>query len=1013
MRVGDALIDIFENFSSWFAHSLFQQDMGAYCDLETSEDEYTLVTNDGGLATTIRIDGNRNIIGRQAQNELDEKLYAALKGYLKGRNDHVLQVFFESDPEIVHRKISEALSPSYMTAKRIGLNLGDVLTDQVNKLSRYCVHETSQWTVWTTPVAVPKETMKREWTEKLDYIQKNKIGSFEEAQDPFRAVSAIKSKHESVCKALLKDLKNFGLMGERYSCRESLRIVRMSIHPDSVTKDWNPVLPGDRIILREPGKGNPQDISYAWYPPLRQQLVNRPAAVVETRFGIEAVRVGKRLYASLLFDMYPQDPKPFSAFTARLDREIPYRISYLVEPEGLSKVGLNRQILAVFGSFGTNKERKAALQGLDQLEREGEPVMRMRIALTTWAENENQLESHCSMITRAVQGWGSADVTPDAGDPVAAFVSTLPVYSKSNIAVPVFPPLEDVIRMLPTARPASPWTDGSILFRTIDGKVFPFQPGSKEQDTWVYLIFAPPGSGKSVLQNRMALAFCLSPGLSKLPFYCVIDVGPSSSGFISLLHEALPPARRHEVGYFLLRMVRDCAINPFDTQLGCRYPTQYERSFLVNFIIALATPGGHDAPDQGVADIAGMLVDEVYVMYSDRGNGRPKLYEAHRDPDVDQALIKIGMAIEEHARWWEIVDALFDAGEIHAASRAQRFAVPQLSDLTEICKSDKVRDQFAPEGASALKISTGEELINALPRIISSAIREYVVLSCETRFDLGQSRVISIDLNEVARGGGPEGEKKTSLMYMLAMNVATRNYFINPDMIMEIHNACPENYHVWHSNRAAELYETQKVLACDEWHRAGKIKSQALVGSVEQIGREGRKNKLLLSLSSQLVNDYTPDLVELATGIFILKSENPETTSKLQEKFGLPEAAVQYLEQHCHGPTEDGANFLMILQTKKGRYTQGLVNTLGSIEAWALSTTTEDRVLRKLLYEKMPPDKARMMLAKKFPGGSAMKEIERRRLVLGMTADAEKENIIQELAEEILKSIEGNNDSAE
>lgn len=1003
MKFGDSFIAATEAISSWFAHSLFQQDMGAYCDLETSEDEHTLVTPDGGLATAIRIDGNRSIIGRQAQGTLDAKLYAALKGYLKGRNDHVLQVYYESDPDIVNRKIYEALTPSYMTAKRIGLNMADVLTDQVNKLSQYCVHETSIWTVWTTPVAVPKETLKREWIDKMDYKLKHKIGTFQDAQDPFRVVGAIKAKHGSVCKALLKDLRNFGLMGERYSCRDSLRIVRMSIHPDSVSKGWQAVLPGDKIILREPPSNNESgDISHAYYPPLSHQLVNRRANAIDTQFGIEAVRIGKRLHATLLFDMYPQDPQPFSALADRIDREIPYRISFLIEPEGLNKVGLNKSILAIFGSFGTNKERKKALQDLENLEREGEPVVRLRLAITTWSESERVLESHCSMITRAVQGWGASDVTTDAGDPFAAFVSTLPLYSKSNIAVPVFPPLEDVVHMLPTARPASPWIDGAILFRTIDGKVYPFQPGSKEQDTWVYLIFAPPGSGKSVLQNRMALAFCLSPGLSKLPYYTVIDVGPSSSGFISLLHEALPKEKRHEVGYFLLRMVRECAINPFDTQLGCRYPTQYERSFLVNFIIALATPGGHAAPDQGVADISGMLVDEVYAMYSDRGNGRPKLYEANRDADVDLALAKIGMEIEEHVRWWEVVDALFEAGDYHAASRAQRFAVPQLADLTEICKSDKVRDQFAPSGASPLKISTGEELINAMPRIISSAIREYVVLSCETRFDLGQSRVISIDLNEVARGGGPEGEKKTALMYMLAMNVATRNYFISPDMVMEIHNACPASYHAWHSARAAELYETPKVLACDEWHRAGKIKSQGLVGSVEQIGREGRKFKLLLSLSSQLVNDFTPDLVELTTGIFILKSETPETTSRLKEKFGLSEAAIQYLEQHCHGPNEDGANFLAILQTKKGRYTQGLVNTLGSIEAWALSTTTEDRVLRSALYEKMPPADARQLLAQRFPSGSALKEIERRRLALGLTAGTEEINVIHELALELL-----------
>ena len=43
----------------------------------------------------------------------------------------------------------------------------------------------------------------------------------------------------------------------------------------------------------------------------------------------------------------------------------------------------------------------------------------------------------------------------------------------------------------------------------------------------------------------------------------------------------------------------------------------------------------------------------------------------------------------------------------------------------------------------------------------------------------------------------------------------------------------------------------------------------------------------------------------------------------------------------------------MLLSTNEGRYEQHLINTLGPIELWALSTSAEDVTLRTRLYEKV------------------------------------------------------------
>jgi intracellular multiplication protein IcmB len=68
------------------------------------------------------------------------------------------------------------------------------------------------------------------------------------------------------------------------------------------------------------------------------------------------------------------------------------------------------------------------------------------------------------------------------------------------------------------------------------------------------------------------------------------------------------------------------------------------------------------------------------------------------------------------------------------------------------------------------------------------------------------------------------------------------------------------------------------------------------------------------------------------------------------------------------------------MQIDNSKYEQLLVNNLGPIELWALSTTPDDAALRNRLYEAVGFREALRRLAKVFPTGSAQKEIERRRV---------------------------------
>ena len=148
------------------------------------------------------------------------------------------------------------------------------------------------------------------------------------------------------------------------------------------------------------------------------------------------------------------------------------------------------------------------------------------------------------------------------------------------------------------------------------------------------------------------------------------------------------------------------------------------------------------------------------------------------EPLVDDILDEIGFVLDEQTTWWEVTDALFLAGFHHEAMLAQRYAMPLLADAAAICRTPVIEDLYGK-----IKAPTGEPLIQAFGRMISSAVREYPILSRVTEFDIGDARIVSLDLDEVAKSGGDAADRQTAVMYMLARYVLARHYYLTEDSI--------------------------------------------------------------------------------------------------------------------------------------------------------------------------------------------------------------------------------------
>jgi intracellular multiplication protein IcmB len=986
-----------DTFFAWLSTSL-KQTIESYIDLETADSPTVLVNHDGSLVSVIKVEGISALAGNDEFDRLVEGLSNAFQGAM-GRPGHALQVYFSHDKQNINKLIQDTFEPATATAKRLQLNLGDLFAERVDYMSQYCAEERLYFVLMTRPFNLSKEQLKAANKVKVKMIKDTKAPPFKNSQTIYAAIPELRDTHDAYVRSIMNDLDSLRIFARLMEVHDAIHAIRMTSDPDFTADNWRPSLPGDKLTVREVNRleGDPSDLLW---PSLGKQIFPRDAEVLDLR----TLRVGDKIYSSTYIDLFPKDLRPFiQLFSRILPAHIPWRISFLIESEGLGTIKL-KGLLSSILSFSSAQNRLISdsvnLLKFLQLNTD-ESVVRLRVVATTWAPEDRLplLRQRSSELVKAIEGWGSTDVSEICGDPFGGFVSSMLGATVHSTAVPTVAPLSAVISLLPITRPASPWSKGALLFRSPDGKLWPFQPGSTEQTTWIDLVYARPGSGKSVLSNAINLALCLSGGLLRLPRIAVIDIGPSSSGLISLLKEALPASQRHLVAYHRLRMTPEYSINPFDTQLGCRYPTALERAFLVNFITLLTTPLGAERPYDGMPDLAGMVVDELYKSLADEFNPTP--YSPGVEEFIDSILEEIGFVRDSKSTWWEVTDSLYSAGFVHEAMLAQRYAMPLLADAASICRTPSIEDLY-----ERITAPTGESLINAFSRMISSAVREYPILSRVSSFDIGDARVVSLDLDEVAKSGGDAADRQTAVMYMLARYVLARHYYLTEESM----NNIPEQYKEYHKVRVKEIREDHKRIVYDEFHRTSKsvaVREQVIIDM-----REGRKWKVQIALLSQSVDDFDPVMIDFATSIYIMDAGPSQAIEKTTAIFGLTDTAKAALRNRVHGPRHGGATFLAQFATKTGVNVQLLTLTLGPVELWAFSTTAEDATVRNHLYRHLGPNEARRILASLFPNGSVAKELENRlnsmKEKVGLIEDDLKESIVEQLINDILDAYSKN-----
>ncbi|MES2264675.1 MAG: conjugal transfer protein TraU [Pseudomonadota bacterium] len=1006
MSVLESGVSALEDVLAYLARYMIGRDLASYCELATAigltdedirehpelTDAYTLVSNDNDLLSVFELQGTYQILSPAEFGVLIENLCARMNGYLR-RYGHSLTISFERDPDRATDELMRLAEPQINAARRIGLRTEDIILDRVQRNAPLVAWEQNLLVVYTHMNVMAKDECKEELKQRALEANRHKLPNLAYAQSPASIIMAMKYRHDTMLERLKFDVEHcgpegrHGIMLRQLSVRDAVRAVRIMVNRERTSQKFRPVLLGDKVVPH--GRQDEHDASDLSAPLLSYQIC---ANDVTTKR--ELVRTDALLHGTLSMELGPQDPMTFTSLLEAVDRGIPWRIRFDLNPGGLDEMRGRRMLTAFVGMMPANRDIRQSLLDLEQRSKT-DSVLSMKVAASTWAATELDTKRRMASLEKAMQAWGACQVTSVHGDPVAAWCSTIPAFTTKNVANRLVPPLPDALTMLPLQRPATPFSEGgNLIVRTPDGKIYPIQLGSRLQDTWIELLSGTPGSGKSAQLNAMAMATVHAAGTMRLPLYTTVEVGASAIGLIQLIKDSLPATRKSEAVYLQLENSSEYMVNLFDTQLGARSPTRQEKDFQTDFLNLLCSDPSTRTVPADCARANEMLID---IAYRDRSNNSPHLYERHVCVEVDRVLDDTGLLAScstewwDTATWWEVTDMLYTAGQVRTASIAQRYAVPVLPDFNAYLHHETIRHLFG----NAKINGNGELVLSYMDRCFAVANSTYALFQGRTRFELDSStRVIGINLNNVIGSKSAEGELRTAIMFMFGRFLAAKNYFIRENSLLPV---VPPMYHDYHLKRIADVKQEQKSIVYDETHNAGGY--EPFVETMIKDGREGRKWGIRVVSSSQYLSDHPQRLRAAATSLYLMRGGNTEDEKILRDEFPVSEEAIQRLQREAVGPGPGGVNYLALFKTKIGFVVQMLTNTAGPIELWAFSTTLQDVALRDLLASRIGICDARTALARRFPMGSAMAAIERMRANAG---ENDETSAIEQLAEALV-----------
>lgn len=982
-----------------------------YCDIagmsdEDHRDKPCFYAHDGSTCSIIRVYGTDTIMDEDdAVNRLGvimDKLSAMFR-----EPKHGLSITFERSRNI-DEDIARLLEPLHDSAQRKGLNMDVALAETEAMLRQNMMAERILIAVWTYRKAATASQLADDERARRGWRGLFKSGRVQSLNGPYHSLEAAHfSLVHSIVAELAAEKFRAELLGDDEQGRADLAEVRRSLLYHETPQDWMPKTAGLVRYSKAKVKAD-TDISSLFATTIDRQMMTS-AAIADTR-DLRSIQMGGRTYAMMQLTAFPNFLTSFRSLIRTLtgsavrNDAMPFRVA--IHIEGGAKVPPIRQMLVVLGALfsNVNKRIKTSNEQIEAAMAQDAAIFaNCRIFAATWVEpdeDRDRLDERRSRLIRALNSWQSPTVMDSAPDPMRLLSET----SAGMVATPrtgsaFIAPVHEIGYALPFHADAPPESDGQTIFLTMDDKPMTFRGHSPMQDSWFHLIFATPGSGKSMLLNSLNLDFAAYYNSTRVPFIGMIDIGKSAEGFIETLRAALPIDRRDEVRFVDMRneiRAKDHVINPFDIGLFRRLPLKREQTFTANFLKAMSA-----IEDPALDALIESVVVSLYNRFSDISvSSEAKPYQQDTDKIIDAAIADMGIAVHDNLKWWNLVDRFAAEEKFGLAERAQRYAMPVLTDVIgELSYPETIR-RF------------GEKLPHDVRTQIEAAVNAYPAFASATTLDIGSARIVAIDLNGVIirTPSSPADRRNNTLMFLMARELFVKK--ISGDMDELPSFSIPEDserreiiLNFWR-RRYQEIVQTRKRFCFDEFHITGS--SPIMAAQIEQDVRQGRKWGFEIMLVSQRLKDFE-QYISMASSVFILKSDSEQDRNDMRQILGIPEAAIDGIKNHVKGPLPGGQGATILIGRKmRGLDTWLLArNRIGAVRIWALTTTMEDRALRTALYALTGDiNETLRILSRRWPGGSAKRYWDQ--IAQSLPANA---NVAEHIAQNILNEyvISGDN----
>lgn len=948
-----------------------------YCDIagassEDQRDTPCFYAHDGSLCSLIRVYGTDTMM---AEDEATDRLSAVMSKIGAQFRDpgHSLTITFERSQNI-SEDINRLLDPLHASARAKNLNMDVALAETERILRETISAERILIAVWTYRQAGVGSQIAED-RRKRNGPMHRLFGSSRSVQSPFGPFESLQAAHFGLVNSIIGTLSGekfrSELLGDDEAGRQDLAEVRRSLLFHETPLDWMPKLAGAVRYPKAKARAD-RDVSSLFATTLNRQIMTSAANATS---DLRSISLGGRTYAVMQVTAFPNYLTKFRALVRNIigpagrRDQMPFRIA--IHVEGGARVPPFRQVMVVIGSlFSTaNKRIKTSFEQIESaMKADRATFAYARIFATTWVEPDEPrdlLEMRRSRLIRAINSWQSPTVMDSAADPMRLLAETAPgMTAVSRTGSPFIAPVDEVGLALPFHADAPPEREGQTIFVTTDDKPMPFHAHSEDQESWFHLIFAPPGSGKSMLLNSMNLDFAAYYNSTRLPFMGIIDMKASVTGFIDTLRAALPIERRDEVKFVAMRnenRAREYFINPFDIGLGRRMPLKREETFTQNFLKAMVA-----IKDEALDALISFVATSLYTRFSDISvSSEAKVYQPDQDQILDAQIAANGIVVHDNLTWWSITDQFARMGNWTMAERAQRYAMPIMNDVIAQLSQPETKRRF------------GDNLCNRVRTQVESAINAYPAFSAETQLDIGSARVVAIDLAPVIvlQPTSPADLTNNTLMFLMARELFVKKVSGTSEEIANF--VLPDDherqslYTGYWRERYREIAQTRKRFCFDEFHITGS--SPIMASQIDQDVRQGRKEGFEIMLVSQKLSDFKA-YIDLASSVFILKSQSEQDRKEMRDILGVPEAALEGVRDQVKGPLPGGQGATILIGRKmRGLDTWLLArNRLGPIRIWALTTTQEDRELRNALYDLTGDiNETLRILATRFPGASA------------------------------------------